>query len=799
MDDGMDEIIHEFLVESHENLDQIDVDLVALEKDPDARDRLARVFRAVHTIKGTSGFLGLPVLEHVAHAGETLLASLRDGDLSLTTDRASLLLATVDAIRDVLASVEAGHGEGGSDFSELVEALHQSVLDDTPLILPGHAEEGVPGAGQALPPAGAAPETAGVAAPPPSTAAAPAPPTSVPAVTAAPDPAPAAPAPAPVAAVPASPAPVAVVEDAGDAGGRRGAAESSVRVDVAVLDSLMRLVGELVLTRNQLSAHDGSPGGGAGRSGSAASEDGRIAMGSMMQRLNVVTSDLQDAVMKARMQPVDTVWAKFPRVVRDLATACGKDVALTMLGRETELDRGLVEAIRDPLTHLVRNAVDHGIEAPEVRTKAGKPATGTLVLRASHESGRVVIELEDDGAGMDPDVILAKALERGIISPAQAAAMAPHEAYALVFRPGFSTAAAVTNVSGRGVGMDVVKTNIEAIGGTVELSSAVGRGTTCRLTLPLTLAIVPALIVVVGEQRYAVPQTLVRELVVVHDGGHAVENVAGVQVLRLRERLLTLVDGRTVLEAPAGPPGAIVVLDVDGKVFGLVVDEVRDTEEIVVSSLGEHLAGTEVFSGGTILGDGAVALILDGAGLASLALTGELREELRDTGAGAFTSTQESARRLVVVRADGDRNIAIPLDVVTRLEDLDDESVERLGEGWAARYRGGIMPLVEVSALVSGLRVAGRGSRSSTHEDGRRSVVVVHHGDRPVGLVVDAIVDINVEDGDVAAQEGRRGPGVVGGAVVGGRLVEILDLDAAVRAAGTTVAAAPAHLEEVPA
>ncbi|GIL35108.1 chemotaxis protein CheA [Phycicoccus sp. DTK01] len=791
MDDGMDEIIHEFLVESHENLDQIDVDLVALEKDPDARDRLARVFRAVHTIKGTSGFLGLPMLEHVAHAGETLLASLRDGDLSLTTDRASLLLATVDAIRDVLASVEAGHGEGGSDFSELVEALHQSVLDDTPLTLPGPAGDGVPGAGQALPPAGAAPETAGVAAPSPSTAAAPAPPPEAPA-------APVAPASAPVAAVAtvlASPAPV--VEDAGDAGGRRGAAESSVRVDVAVLDSLMRLVGELVLTRNQLSAHDGSPGGGAGRAGSAASEDGRIAMGSMMQRLNVVTSDLQDAVMKARMQPVDTVWAKFPRVVRDLATACGKDVALTMLGRETELDRGLVEAIRDPLTHLVRNAVDHGIEAPEVRTKAGKPATGTLVLRASHESGRVVIELEDDGAGMDPDVILAKALERGIVSPAQAAAMAPHEAYALVFRPGFSTAAAVTNVSGRGVGMDVVKTNIEAIGGTVELSSSVGRGTTCRLTLPLTLAIVPALIVVVGEQRYAVPQTLVRELVVVHDGGHAVENVAGVQVLRLRERLLTLVDGRTVLEAPAGPPGAIVVLDVDGKVFGLVVDEVRDTEEIVVSSLGEHLAGTEVFSGGTILGDGAVALILDGAGLASLALTGELREELRDTGAGAFTSTQESARRLVVVRADGDRNIAIPLDVVTRLEDLDDESVERLGEGWAARYRGGIMPLVEVSALVSGLRVAGRGSRSST-KDGRRSVVVVHHGDRPVGLVVDAIVDINVEDGDVAAQEGRRGPGVVGGAVVGGRLVEILDLDAAVRAAGTTVAA-PAHLEEVPA
>ncbi|QKE85941.1 chemotaxis protein CheA [Arthrobacter sp. NEB 688] len=791
----MDEIIHEFLVESHENLDQIDVDLVALEKDPEARDRLARVFRAVHTIKGTSGFLGLPVLEHVAHAGETLLASLRDGDLSLTTDRASLLLATVDAIRDVLASVEAGHGEGGSDFSELVEALHQSVLDDTPLTLPGHAGDGVPGAGQALPPAGHAPETAGAVATPPSSATAPAPP---PAAAPAPPPAPT-PALAPAAPAPAAPAPVAVVEDDRDTGGRRGAAESSVRVDVAVLDSLMRLVGELVLTRNQLSAHDGAPGAGVqGRSAAAATEDGRIAMGSMMQRLNVVTSDLQDAVMKARMQPVDTVWAKFPRVVRDLATACRKEVALTMLGRETELDRGLVEAIRDPLTHLVRNAVDHGIETPEVRTMAGKPATGTLVLRASHESGRVVIELEDDGAGMDPDVILAKALERGIVSPAQAAAMAPHEAYALVFRPGFSTAAAVTNVSGRGVGMDVVKTNIEAIGGTVELTSAVGRGTTCRLTLPLTLAIVPALIVVVGEQRYAVPQTLVRELVVVHDGGHVVENVAGVQVLRLRERLLTLVDGRTVLEGPAGPPGAIVVLDVDGKVFGLVVDEVRDTEEIVVSSLGEHLAGTEVFSGGTILGDGAVALILDGAGLASLALTGELREELRDTGAGVLTNTHEGARRLVVVRADGERNIAIPLDVVTRLEDLDDESVERLGEGWAARYRGGIMPLVEVSALVSGLRVAGRGSRGTTHGDGRRSVVVVHHGEHPVGLVVDAILDINVEDGDVAAQEGRRGPGVVGGAVVGGRLVEILDLDAAVRAAGTALAT-PVHLEEVPA
>ncbi|MGG5257726.1 chemotaxis protein CheW [Phycicoccus avicenniae] len=780
----MDEIIREFLVESHENLDQIDVDLVALEKDPTSRDRLARVFRAVHTIKGTSGFLGLPVLEHVAHAGENLLASLRDGDLVLTTERASLLLATVDAVRDILASVETGAGEGPHRFEELVIQLERSVEDEPLITLPGTSGDGGPGAGVGtLPPTDTQPETAGAAASTPLRAAAPAP---SPVVSLAP-------------VAPPAPEP-AVEEDERDLG-RRGAAESSVRVDVAVLDSLMRLVGELVLTRNQLSAHNGVQSGAGGVGGSASragatGEDGRLAFGSMMQRLNIVTSDLQDAVMKARMQPVDTVWAKFPRVVRDLATACGKDVALTMLGRETELDRGLVEAVRDPLTHLVRNAVDHGIETPETRISAGKPSTGTLVLRAYHESGRVVIELQDDGAGMDPARITAKAVERGIITAAQAAAMTPHEAYALVFRPGFSTAEAVTNVSGRGVGMDVVRTNIEAIGGTVELSSVPGKGTTCRLTLPLTLAIVPALIVVVGEQRYAVPQTLVRELVVVHDGGHVVEDVAGVQVLRLRERLLTLVDGRSLLEAPSGPPGAIVVLDVEGKVFGLVVDEVLDTEEIVVSALGEHLAGTEVFSGATILGDGAVALILDGSGLATLSLTGELRPDLLAQH-DVESVSREDARRLVVVRADGERTLGVPLDVVTRLEDLDASAVERLGDGWAVRYRGGIMPLVEVGTVVGGRRAPTRIGHVTDSGADTRAVIVVTRDDQPVGLVVDAIVDIADEDPEVASQAGHRGPGVVGGAVVGGRLVEILDLAAALRVAGTVPTA---HvLEGVPA
>ncbi|MBM6401755.1 chemotaxis protein CheA [Phycicoccus sp. MQZ13P-5] len=770
----MDEIVREFLVESHENLDQIDVDLVALERDPESRERLARVFRAVHTIKGTSGFLGLPVLEGVAHAGETLLASLRDGDLHLSTERASLLLATVDAIREILTSVEAGTGEGPRTFEDLVSLLHRSVADEPVLVgEPAPAVEPAP-APQDLPaPAGVvtAP-TAPVGSPVPG------------------------PGSTPVRAVPEPVEPVAAEDDEREVPGRRGAAESSVRVDVAVLDSLMRLVGELVLTRNQLSAHHGGQSGADQPAGGAAvaaaptgapGDHGRRARGSMMQPRNLGSSDLQDAVMKARMQPVDTVWAKFPRVVRDLATACGKDVSLTMLGRDTELDRGLVEAVRDPLTHLVRNAVDHGIETPAERVAAGKPAGGALVLRASHESGRVVIELSDDGAGLDPAAITAKAVERGIITPAQAASMSAHDAHALVFRPGFSTAAAVTNVSGRGVGMDVVKTNIEAIGGTVELSSTPGRGTTVRLTLPLTLAIVPALIVVVGEQRYAVPQTLVRELVAVHGGGHVVEDVAGVQVLRLRERLLTLVDGRTLLEAESGPPGAIVVLDVDGRVFGLVVDEVQDTEEIVVSSLGEHLAGTEVFSGATILGDGAVALILDGTGLSGLALTGEQRADLL-ADAGSEDRSREDARRLVVVRADGERHLALPLDAVTRLEDLDGGSVERLGEGWAVRYRGGIMPLVEVASVVGGRpgRTPGGGADGSAS----RAVVVVSRGEHPVGLVVDAIVDIADEDPSVAPQDGRRGPGVVGGAVVGGRLVELLDLEAALRCAGPVPTAA---------
>jgi two-component system chemotaxis sensor kinase CheA len=389
----------------------------------------------------------------------------------------------------------------------------------------------------------------------------------------------------------------------------RSVVDSSVRVDVELLDSLMRLVGELVLARNQLVSRLDDT--------TDTTKDSSLARSA--QRLSLVTSELQEQVMKTRMQPVDAVWSKMPRVVRDLAKTCGRQVRLEMEGRETELDRSVLEAIKDPLTHLVRNAVDHGIEAPDVRKAAGKPVEGILRLRAYHEAGQVHLEIIDDGAGIDPQKIVAKAIDRGLVSQAQLATMTPREIMHLIFLPGFSLAAKVTNVSGRGVGMDVVKTRIEAIGGSVDVTSRVGKGSTFRLTIPLTLAIIPALTIGCAGRRYAVPQVSVLELVRL-SGEHArggIELISGAPVYRLRDMLLPLVrldeqlalvpfgsaDADQQVDGERG--GFIVVLHAEQQRFGLVVDDVLDTQEIVVKPLGRHLKGIPVYAGATILGDGS--------------------------------------------------------------------------------------------------------------------------------------------------------------------------------------------------
>jgi two-component system chemotaxis sensor kinase CheA len=759
MTDDLADVVREFLGESRENLDQIDVDLVALENNPDDSAIVARVFRALHTIKGTCGFLGFSRLEVVSHAGESVLSALRDEEIAPTPVMTTVLLALVDVIRELLGQIESTGQETSGDDSVLIEQLAALQRGGTPTLGPPAAE----------PPA-----------PPPG----PAEPTSKQSSPEAPPPAPAA-------------EPVPAAHEAGTAPAAEPAGETSIRVDVSLLDRLMNLVGELVLARNQL-VQLSSAGCDASFAG-------------MTQRLNLITSELQEGVMKTRMQPIGNIWHKFPRVVRDLARSCDKRVELVMVGESTELDKTLIEAIKDPLTHLVRNAIDHGIELPDRRLAAGKPAQGRLLLRAFHEGGQVNIEVSDDGAGLDADRIRAKAIERGIITADHAGRMTERELFRLVFLPGFSTAAKVTNVSGRGVGMDVVRTNIERIGGTIDLHGTRGAGTTIKIKIPLTLAIIPALLIGSGSNRYAIPQVSLVELVRLEgdDARTGVEMLYGTPVYRLRGKLLPLVYLRDALNesAPATVPGAepprasdsldagpevnIIVLRADDRQFGLVVEAVHDTEEIVVKPLGKHLKAIPVFAGATIMGDGRIALILDVLGLAKRArVVGEAHERGRlDHAVAVDAGEPDAAQTMLLFRSPDDGRMAIPLSRVARLEEFPRAMLERVGRELLIQYRGEIMPVVELSDMMTERRAAPRASLPRDADP--IQVVVFRAGDGHVGLIVEQILDI-VDDGLVDPRPPGR-PGVLGAVAIAGRITELLDVEAVLRRAQPGAAWAEAN------
>jgi two-component system, chemotaxis family, sensor kinase CheA len=515
-------------------------------------------------------------------------------------------------------------------------------------------------------------------------------------------------------------------QDAPDGENKGSIADSTIRVEVSRLDRLMNLVGELVLSRNNiLQAVAGNP-------------DRNLVTAA--QRLDLITSDLQENLMKTRMQPVGSAWSKMPRVVREVANACSKHVRLEMIGEETELDKTVIDAIRDPLTHLVRNAIDHGIERPDLRTGAGKPSDGRLLLKASHESGQVVIEITDDGAGIDAERVKAKAVSNGVISAEQAAQMPERDAINLIFLPGFSTAEQVTAVSGRGVGMDVVKTKIEQIGGTVDVNTRLGHGSTFTVKIPLTLAIVPALLVRCAGERFAIPEINVVELVQLkHDAeSSGIEMLHNAPVYRLRGQLLPLVDLRGVLELSSEATDRITlaVLQADDRQFGVLVDEVVDTQEIVVKPLSRLLSSVSMYAGATIMGDGRVALILDVFRL------GQHAHVLSESAGGTrfdrdddrVVATESSTMLLV---AAGDRRAALRLDQITRLEQITIDAIEWRGHQQVVQYRGDIMPLVQLGDVMS----AG-GGLSETDE---LTVVVCGHGPH-VGLVVDTIIDICVTD-----------------------------------------------------
>ncbi len=778
----MDEVVKEFLIESHENLNQLDHDLIELENDPHSKDLLGSVFRTIHSIKGVSGFLDFPHLEALAHAAEELLSKLRDGELVLNQGVTSVLLATVDAVRQMLAKIEADGNDGDQDYAELVSRLAQlcsresseaaSASDagvPTPAVEEPVVEE--PEAVLAQPVAEPAveskkkPRANRKPKAPRAAAAVEAPPAQI---TEEP-----APAPTPVAAAANRPAPKPeslTREDTPEAA-TSAAAESSIRVNVNLLDKVMNLVGELVLVRNQILQYS-----------MRQQESGFLGTS---QRLNLITSELQEGIMKTRMQPIGNIWSKFPRIARDLALACGKQVRIEMEGEETELDKTLIEAIRDPLTHIVRNAIDHGIELPAQRVAVGKPAEGRLFLRALHESGQVIIEVADDGAGIDVERVRAKALERGLITAEQAGHMSEGETLKLVFLPGFSTAHKVTNISGRGVGMDVVKTNIERIGGTVDIQSTRAQGTRLRIKIPLTLAIIPALIVTCAGDRYAIPQISLIELVRLEaeEQVSKIELIHGAPVYRLRGNLLPLVYLHEVLKVPppasgteAGCAGAahIVVLQVADQQFGLVVDQVSDTEEIVVKPLGKQFKGVSAFAGATIMGDGRVALILDVPGAAQLSGVLTFRDgahaEKQDSNGRARSKNQ----RLLLCRAGSSERIAVPLALVSRLEEFTQAQIEHAAGCQVVRYRNQILPLVDLASLL--------GSGSSDQQHDPLPVVVFDDGrHHRVGVVVDQIIDI-VEEETYATQLSSRA-GLLGSAVVNEKATDFLDLRAVFEAA----------------
>jgi two-component system chemotaxis sensor kinase CheA len=744
--------LREFLVESFDNLEQLERDLLTLEHDPGSEILINGVFRSIHTLKGTAGFLGFGKLERLTHVAENILGDVRGGTIKMGAEIGSALLLAIDKVRELLAAIENSGREtecGSDSLADALTKLHDILLPTAATKTASTGQQSARAKKSAKTSSSGStvdsvklqdkPEVAVSENPTKnSQASIVSPPT-----------------------ITEPPASAASAQSRSTGNAEVSAAESTIRVDVALLDKLMTGVGELVLARNQILQF---------ANGNVESELHRTS-----QRLNLITSELQESVMKTRMQPIGNVWSKFPRLVRDLAGICEKEVRIEMEGKETELDKTIIEAIKDPLTHLVRNTVDHGIERPEVRERVGKPREGCLTLRAYHEGGQVNIEICDDGAGINADRVKAKALEKGLMTQEQLAKMSDRDVGNLIFLPGFSTAEKVSNVSGRGVGMDVVKTNIEKIGGTVDLQSQAGQGTVIKIKIPLTLAIIPALIVTCDNSRYAIPQVNLLELLRL-DGDQVESHIEWIQsapVYRLRGRLLPLVYLREQLKVE-GEPNIdalnIVVLRADDRQFGLVVDRINDSEEIVVKPLSSQLKGVPVYSGTTIMGDGQVALILDVMGLAhtSRVISDVNKGQKQDYQDRSQASNQDH-HSLLIAGVGPSNRFAVELAQVTRLEKIDASTIEFADNREVVQYRGEILSLVRLSDVM--------GVPSSRNpDDTLLDVIVYSEANRTVGVVVDRIIDIVDQSIDITKDAHSHGRAV--SAVIQGQVTDLIDLPA---------------------
>ena len=779
------EILDEFLLEGREIIDQLDLDFVALEKSPSDEKLLGNIFRGMHTLKGSSGFFSFKRLELVSHAGESLLSKLRDKSLVLSTDMVTVLLETLDRLRSIIDSVESEKKEAPGDDQLLLFNL-RSLAEGGPLYDSLPDEESSDGEAKN------APEDNGqvqqqLSAPErdvsdkflsdeiktnsslsPDTAQEP----------------------------PGSPEAESmnsesyqdvrspsVMEDSvvnlgeEDLSSDIGpAAESQdikisssesgppVKVSVELLDTLMNLVSEMVLARNRLLTYSNEM------------TDPKFA--GIVRNVDMITLELQERMMKTRMSPIGQVWSKFPRLVRDLSRECNKEVELVQIGAETELDRTLLESIRDPLIHIVRNSIDHGLESLEDRRSLNKPESGKVTLSARHENGMVVVEVSDDGAGINIDKVRAKAVERSLVKFQDAQEMSDEELLEYIYLPGFSTKDKITNLSGRGVGMDVVRTNISNIGGGVELKSS-DKGTIVRLKIPLTLAIMPALFVRCEDEKFAIPQNNLLEMVRYkrEEGGEGVEYLYGVPVFRLREKIVPLVflGQELSLSNAQGWEGIelqIAIVQASGIRFGLIVDEVLHMQEVVVKPISAVLKTSGVYGGATILGDGHVSLILDIDGIARKAgLATKLREHKLYEQTDKSAEIAETDHAMLLFDLGGTDRLAIPLSQVDRLEVIEPSRLEQTGKETVVAYGDGVMKLVSIGRYIDGTPNLHR-SRNAE----KISVIVYYSGGLPVGLVVNQIHDIvYVPDQLNIISPPQRG--LLGCALIDDRIVNVVDVD----------------------
>jgi two-component system chemotaxis sensor kinase CheA len=689
----LDDLLKDFLAESAENLAQLDHDVIELERDPSNAALLNSIFRAIHTIKGTCGFLSLSRLELISHTAESVLEELRRGTLKAEPDVISDILRAVDVIKLILAELAANGTEPAGDDSMLIGLLQYWLSGESGMT-----------------------ETAEIMA---------------------------------VRSLETAAAKESAVQTA-LAGSQIAPAPASLRVQISLLDSLMNLAGELVLNRNQLLEM------------SVRDEDSPFIV--PVQQLNRITAELQSAIMKTRMQPVGSAWGKLPRIVRDIAREHGKKIELDMKGASTEMDRQLVQALQDPLTHMVRNSADHGIEAPEVRNALGKPAAGRIVLNAYHEAGYVIVEITDDGKGIDVVEVRRLAIERGIASRKVVDAMTDCQALRLIFEPGFSTARSVTHISGRGVGMDVVRSNIEHVGGTIEISSVRDAGCTIRIRLPLTLAIISSLIVNAAGELFAFPQASVLELIRLSPSDLVgLDVIRNIRLFRLREALVPVVALSNVLGLPETSLDSactLVICQAGSARFGIIVDEVVDTQEIVVKPIGRLARAVRCYSGCTILGDGRVVMIIDPAALSVLSGTDAVTTSAAVQDVAHPHSEKQDSLLLFGVGENAVQ--AVPLSLVARLEEIPFERIESLGGSHVVQYRGGLLPLIPASPSVTF-------SSASTS-----SVIVFNEGSRSFGIAVTEIRDI-VEDVLELEAVARR-PGILGTAILAGAATEVLDV-----------------------